>query len=55
MLTIEKIGESELEQKLLTLASWDNGIRMDVMVFVHFFLTQLYRASIQAVLICQGK
>ena len=39
MLTIEKIGESELEQKLLTLASWDNGIRMDVMVFVHFFLT----------------
>ena len=55
MLTIEKIGESELQQKLLTLASCDNGIRMDVMVFVHFFLTQLYRASIQAVLIYQGK
>ena len=34
MRTIEKNGESELEQKLLTPASRDNGIKTDVVVVV---------------------
>ena len=34
MRTIERNGESELEQKLLTPASRDNGIKTDVVVFV---------------------
>ena len=34
MCTIERNGESELEQKLLTPASRDNGIKTDVVVFV---------------------
>ena len=34
MCTIERNGESELEQKLLTLASWDYGIKVDVVVAV---------------------
>ena len=32
MCTIERNSESKLEQKLLTSASWDNGIKMDVVV-----------------------
>ena len=32
MRTIERNGESELEQKSLTSASWDNGIKADVVV-----------------------
>ena len=32
MRTIERNGESKLEQKLLTPASWDNGIKMDIVV-----------------------
>lgn len=34
MCRIERIGKSKLEQKLLTLASQDNGNKMDVVVFV---------------------
>ena len=34
MRTIERNGESELEEKLLTTASRDNGIKMDVVVVV---------------------
>ena len=34
MRTIERNGESELEQKLLTPASRDNGIKTDVVVVV---------------------
>ena len=34
MHTIERNGERELEQKLLTLASWDNGIKTDVVAVV---------------------
>ena len=38
---IERNDESELEQKLLTPASWDNAIKMDVVVIhitkEHFF------------------
>ena len=34
MRTIERNGESELEQKLLTPASRDNDIKMDVAVVV---------------------
>ena len=30
MSTIKRNGESELEQKLLTPASWDNDIKTDV-------------------------
>ena len=33
MHTIERNGKSELEQKLLTLASRDNGIKTDVVKF----------------------
>ena len=38
MCTIERNGESKLEQKLPTPASWDNGIKTDVAV-VFFLLT----------------
>ena len=31
---IKRNGESKLEQKLLTLANWDTGIKMDVVVVV---------------------
>ena len=31
---MKRNGESKLEQKLLTLASWDTGIKMDVVVVV---------------------
>ena len=34
MLTIERNGESELKQKLLTPASLNNGIKTDVVVVV---------------------
>ena len=34
MLTIERTGESELKQKLLTPASLNNGIKTDVVVVV---------------------
>ena len=34
MHTIERNGKSELEQKLLTPASLDNGIKTDVVVVV---------------------
>ena len=34
MCTIERNGESELEQKLVTPASWDYGIKVDVVVAV---------------------
>ena len=34
MCTIERNGESELEQKLPTPASWDNGIKTDVVVVI---------------------
>ena len=37
MRTIERNGESELEQKLLTPANWDNGIKTDVVVVVYLF------------------
>ena len=37
MHTIERNGESELEQKLLTPANWDNGIKTDVVVVVYLF------------------
>ena len=37
MYTIERNGESELEQKLLTPANWDNGIKTDVVVVVYLF------------------
>ena len=37
MCTIERNGESKLEQKLPTPASWDNGIKTDVAV-VFFYL-----------------
>lgn len=36
MSTTERNGQSKLKQKLPTLASWDNGIKMDVVVFEHF-------------------
>ena len=36
MSTTERNGYSKLKQKLPTLASWDNGIKMDVVVFEHF-------------------
>ena len=32
MYTIERNGESELEQKLLTPANWDNGIKTNIVV-----------------------
>ena len=32
MRSIKRSGESELKQKLATTASWDNGIKMDVVV-----------------------
>ena len=32
MCTIERNGESKLEQKLLTPASRDNGIKMDIVI-----------------------
>ena len=35
MHTIKINGESELEQKLLTLASSHNGIKMDVIICYH--------------------
>ena len=38
MCAIERNGKSELEQKLLTPASRDNGIKMDVVVV----LTRIY-------------
>ena len=31
---MKRNGESKLEQKLLTLASWDTGIKMDVVVVI---------------------
>ena len=34
MCTIERNGESKLEQKLVTPASWDYGIKVDVVVVV---------------------
>ena len=34
MCTIERNGESKLEQKLVTPASWDYGIKVDVVVAV---------------------
>lgn len=34
MRMIKRNGGSELEQKLLTTASWDNGIKTDVVVDV---------------------
>ena len=34
---IERNGVSELEQKLLTLASWGNGIKTDVVAVVTLF------------------
>ena len=34
MRMIKRNGGSELEQKLLTTASWDNGIKTDVVVVV---------------------
>ena len=37
MRTIERNGESELEQKLLTPANWNNGIKTDVVVVVYLF------------------
>ena len=36
MRTIERNGESELEEKLLTTASRDNGIKTDVVVVLKF-------------------
>ena len=42
MRTIERNGESELEQKLLTPANWDNGIKTDVVVVIYFHLFFIY-------------
>ena len=38
MRTVERNGESKLEQKLLTPASWDDDIKTDVAVVVKQFL-----------------
>ena len=34
MHAVKRNGESELEQKLLTPAGWDNGIKTDIFVVV---------------------
>lgn len=43
MCRIERIGKSKLEQKLLTLASQDNGNKMDVVVV---FVGKVYESEI---------
>ena len=42
MRTIERNGESELEQKLLTPANWDNGIKTDVVVVVVYLFSFIF-------------
>ena len=45
MRTVERNGESKLQQKLLTPASWDNDIKTDVAVVVKvsFQLSQVFK------------
>ena len=38
MLMVKRHGERKLKQKLTNLASWDNGIKMDVVIVVGFIL-----------------
>ena len=35
MHAVKRNGESELEQKLLTPAGWDNGIKTDILLLLH--------------------
>ena len=50
MLMIKRHGERKLKQKLTTLAGWDNGIKMDVVVVVVGFIlyteNNLYKLSL---------
>ena len=52
MCTIERNGESKLEQKVPTPASWDNGIKTDVAVVVFYLQWSIlnYHAAFQNLL-----
>ena len=46
MRTIERNGEIKLKQKFLTPASWDNGIKKDIVVVVVAVVVLLIDVSI---------
>ena len=46
MRTIERNGEIKLKQKFLTSASWDNGIKKDIVVVVVAVVVLLIDVSI---------